>query len=133
MTYSNITALNVPPNISSHNIPKITKEKLLKIHICVAHTQLKNQERPGTYAEELNTVLNVNNLPNIIIPDDDAEQLVTGIMSYDTNQQLTPKEQQGLSRQSSADMTKAVAGRTSLLDYEESTEDYVTVCPTSIS
>ncbi len=43
---------------------------MLKINICVAHANYKNQERPGTYASELNKVLRANNLPNIIIPED---------------------------------------------------------------
>lgn len=51
-------------------MPEITKEELLKISICVAHAQCKNQDKPGTCAYELNRVLMANNLPNIIIPED---------------------------------------------------------------
>lgn len=54
MTYSNITVPNVPPKMSTYNIPKITKDEVLKIHICVADAQFTNQEWLGSYADELN-------------------------------------------------------------------------------
>ena len=40
---------------------------------CVAHAQNQEQKNPGTYKYELNRVLKANNLPTIIIPDDEQE------------------------------------------------------------
>ncbi len=37
MTYSNITESNLPPKMPTFNVPTITKDEMLKIHICVAH------------------------------------------------------------------------------------------------
>lgn len=54
-----------------YKLPTKTKEELLKIDICVAYAQSKNREKTGTYAYELNRVLKANNLPSIIILDDD--------------------------------------------------------------
>ncbi len=102
MTYTNITESNLPPKMTMYNIPKITKEEVLKIHICVAHAQVKNQERPGSYAVELNKVLRPNYLPNITIPDESSKQPFTGAVSLDSTQQVTPVQQQSLSRQSSS-------------------------------
>ncbi len=70
MTYSAISQTNLPSQMSSTKTPTVTKEELLKIHICVAHAQAKNQENPGSYSYELNKVLTANKLPNIIIPND---------------------------------------------------------------
>lgn len=55
--------------------------ELLKFHLCVAHAQFQNQERPGSYTHELNNILRANNLPNIIVPDDRSGQPVTGAES----------------------------------------------------
>ncbi len=101
MTYTNITEFNLPPKMTMYNIPKITKEEVLKIYIGVAHAQVKNQERQGSYAVELNKVVRENNLPNITIPDESPEQPLTGAVSLDSTQQVTPVQQQSLSRQSS--------------------------------
>ncbi len=101
MTYSDIAMTNLLPRMTSYHIPKITKEELLKIHICVAHAQVKNQETPGSYAMELNKALSANNLPNIIIPDDSTDQSEIGAVSLDPSQQDTPREEKSLSRQSS--------------------------------
>ena len=72
MTYSSITGTSLPPpKTPTFNVPIITKEEILKIHICVAHAQTKNQEKPGCYKNVLNKILTMNNLPNIIMPTDD--------------------------------------------------------------
>ncbi len=70
MTYSSFTQATIPSKMPSYSLPMITKEKLLKINICVAHAQNKKQQKHGTYAIELNKNLKANNLPNIIIPED---------------------------------------------------------------
>ncbi len=70
MTYSRITQATAPASLPIFNTPTIIKEELLKINICVAHAQFKNQEKPGTYKYELNRILKTNNLPSIAIPDD---------------------------------------------------------------
>ncbi len=51
-----------------HITPLITREEALKINICVSHAHYKNMESPGSYAEELNKILTLNNLPNIVVP-----------------------------------------------------------------
>ena len=68
MTYANITQASTPVTILAPKIPMITKEELLKIHICVVHAQGRDQANPGTYSDELNRVLEENNLPKIKIP-----------------------------------------------------------------
>ncbi len=65
--HSNITSQTLT---KSFTMPVVTKEELLKIHICIAHAHQKDVENPGTYGEELNKVLVANCLPKIIIPDD---------------------------------------------------------------
>ncbi len=70
MSYANRSQTTLPPRMPTYKIPEITKEELLKINICIAHSQAKKQEKPGTYASELNKVLTANKLPNIIIPND---------------------------------------------------------------
>ncbi len=72
------TVSQIIPSATSMTIPKVptvSKEELLKIHACVAHAQSKEQIKPGTYKHELNRVLRANNLPTIIIPDEDDETL----------------------------------------------------------
>ena len=103
MTYGNITGTNLPPpKMPTFNVPTITKEELLKIHICVAHAQTKNQEKPGCYSHELNKILTMNNLPNIIIPtDDDDEQPLIGATCPEPPISETPIQEQSLSRHSS--------------------------------
>ena len=59
---------NTPVTIPAPKIPMIKKEELLKIHICVAHAQGRDQANPGIYSDELNRVLEENNLPKIKIP-----------------------------------------------------------------
>ncbi len=105
MTYANITQSTTAPKTPTYNIPQITKEEMLKIHICVAHAQVKNQEKPGTYAKELNKILKVNNLPDIIIPDepeDTTDEPETGAIGQTTISKLETKIQKpSITRQSS--------------------------------
>ena len=71
------TVSKIIPSATSMTMPQmpsVTKEELLKIHTCVAHAQNKEQIKPGTYKYELNRVLKANNLPTIIIPDDEQER-----------------------------------------------------------
>ncbi len=75
-TYANIVQSLPFTSAQKLNIPVITKEEILKIHICVAHAQSKNQEKPGCYSYELNRILKANNLPNITIPDDEDEPII---------------------------------------------------------
>ena len=70
MTYSTVSQVNLPAKMPIFKMPTITKEELIKINICVAHAQAKNQQSPGTYSYELNRVLKANSLPTIIIPND---------------------------------------------------------------
>ncbi len=78
---------------------------MLKIHICVAHAQVKNQEKPGTYGKELNKILKVNNLPDIIKPDeseDTADEPEVGAIGQTTNLKPETKiKKPSISRQSS--------------------------------
>ena len=84
----------------------------------MAHAQTKNQEKPGCYNNVLNKILTMNNLPNLIIPTDDdddvspvqpltgatsKEQPITGAMSLQPPQDETPTPtlEQSFSRQSS--------------------------------
>ncbi len=64
---SSATSMTIP------KVPTVTKAELLEIHTCVAHAQTQEQREPGTYKYELNRVLKPNNLPTIIIPDDEKE------------------------------------------------------------
>ncbi len=43
MSYADVSQVTLPPRMPSFKIPQITKE-VLKINICVAHAQAKNQE-----------------------------------------------------------------------------------------
>lgn len=52
----------------TYSPPIITREDTLKINICVAHAHYMNIDKPGSYEEELNKVLKLNNLPCIKIP-----------------------------------------------------------------
>ncbi len=93
MTYSNIIQSTTLPKLPTYNLPQISKEELLKINICVAHAQIKNQEKPGSYTNELNKVLKANNLPDIIIPDeaeDNTEQMDDGANGLNTTENLEP-------------------------------------------
>ncbi len=69
ITYSSITQSSLPPKTPFYNLPVISKGEL-KINICTAHAQNKNQQKPGTYATQFNKTLKANNPPNIIIPED---------------------------------------------------------------
>ena len=69
-SYANVSQPSASTNPTS--TPIVTKEEILKIHICVAHAKSKEQENPGTYSTVLNNVLKANKLPTIIIPDDDT-------------------------------------------------------------
>ena len=51
-------------------------------------------------------------MPNILILDDISEQYVTDTVSVKTTPQYTPKEQQGLSRQSSVNNINITLGNT---------------------
>ncbi len=53
ITYASISQITFSSKIPEYKFPTITKEQLLKINICVAHAQSKNQEHPGIYAYEL--------------------------------------------------------------------------------
>ncbi len=89
MTYSNITQATIPLKMPTYNLPQISKEELLKINICVVHAQIKNQEKPGSYPNELIKVLKANNISNIIISDeseDNTEQLEAGAVGLDATQ-----------------------------------------------
>ena len=67
MSYASITQTTPPATMPSYTTPLVTKEEILKIHLCVAHAQNKDQKNPGTYKAELNKVLKANKLPTIII------------------------------------------------------------------
>ncbi len=91
MSYATISQTtssdNKMPNVQT---PIVTKEELLKIHICVAHAQSQNQITPGTYSSELNKVLKANNLPTIIIPEESDETIE--ITQQETEIGATAKE-----------------------------------------
>ena len=71
MSYAAISQTTSSENkMPSFQTPIVTREELLKIHICVAHAQNQNQITPGTYSSVLNKTLKANNLPTIIIPED---------------------------------------------------------------
>ena len=74
MTFASVS--QIIPSATSMTLPQVptvTKEEILEIHACVAHAQYKEQIKPGTYKYELNRVLKANNLPTIIIPDDEPD------------------------------------------------------------
>lgn len=48
MTFAGITKQNVQQHMPAFEMSQVTKEDLLKIYICVAHAQSKDQENPGT-------------------------------------------------------------------------------------
>lgn len=73
LTYASISQVTPKVTMPNMKFPSITKEEILKIHICIAHAQGKDQKKPGTYKTELDKVLKANNLPTIIIPDDSDE------------------------------------------------------------
>ncbi len=58
------------PTTGLWNVPAVTKEEMLKIHICVAHARMKDTDLPGSYETELNKILKLNNLPAIKVPKD---------------------------------------------------------------
>ena len=61
-----------------------TRDDTLKTNMCVAHAHYKNIDDPGTYAEELNTILTLNDLPSVKIPGDPDSELINT-----NNEQLT--------------------------------------------
>ncbi len=113
MTHSNITQSFKPPKMPTFNIPQVTKEEVLKIHICLAHAQIRKGQ-DHNYEVELNKVLKANNLPSITIPNENLAQSVEGAMSLPLAHEVTSTPQQGLSRQSSlSNLTARGEGATS--------------------
>ncbi len=73
LTYAGITMTNSTQkqkytHQTQQNIPTVTKDELLKIHTCIIHAHQRDLDNPGTYEQELNNALTLNNLPNIKIP-----------------------------------------------------------------
>ena len=99
------------------SVPMITKEELLKIHICITHAKMKEADHPGTYELELNRVLKANNLPSIIIPkDDDAGPSVT----TSTTSATTTATALLTSSKSASSTTQAVREKSSLERHQAS-------------
>ena len=74
MSYSSVISPSATASTNSNLLPPIvTKEEILKIHICAAHAQNQEQKKPGSYNYEFNRILKANNLPTIIIPPDEPE------------------------------------------------------------
>ena len=104
-TYATIAQHQTQQQIPMPKMPQITKEELLKINICVAHAHGKDQKNPGTYAYELDRTLKANNLPQIIIPDDEDTNVTgqtTGATSLPEIHPLKPAAR----RHSSSDLCR---------------------------
>ncbi len=71
MTYTGVTRslIQQQSETNHYSPPSISREDILRINICVSHSHYRNIEYPGTYEEELNKILKLNNLPSIKIPD----------------------------------------------------------------
>ena len=106
MTYANIAQASTTPKVATPILPQVSKEEILLIHICVVHAQVKDQQKPGTYAKELNKILKENKLPSVIIPDEPdvtAEQPEAAATSqYKTQQPESTAQTPSISRQSSS-------------------------------
>lgn len=101
MSYASISQSTTTPRMANPILPQISKEEILKIHICVIHAQVKDQQKPGTYAKELNKMLKENKLPSIIVPEDTDEQPQAAALLQDKTQK--PMQiAQSLSRDSSS-------------------------------
>ena len=107
MSYACVTQTTPPATMPSYTTPLVTKEEILKIHLCVVHAQNKDQKNPGTYKAELNKVLKANKLPTIIIPDEPEDnnessrtETVKGAMATEQSKP-EPKERRRLSRENS--------------------------------
>lgn len=65
MTYRQTTAANIQPpvtNMGSHNI-NVGKDTAATILTCMLHAHLINIAEPGSYNNEINKLLKLNNLP----------------------------------------------------------------------
>ncbi len=120
-SYANITQLNPTStnmSIQLQQTPTVSKEELLKIHICVAHAENQDQKKPGTYQYELNRTLKANNLPTIIIPDEENENNPGKTQAQAAATSNTPQtEQNKTSHVKRAKSTESLSGKN--IDPEE--------------
>ncbi len=66
--------------------PNITKEDTLKIQMCFVHAYYRNIENPGSYEDELNKILKINNLPSIKIPETPNSHKILSLQSQQQTQ-----------------------------------------------
>ena len=91
ITYSQATQKNTQ-NTTSNQSPNINNETHAKIFTCIIHAHLANIASPGSYEKELNSMLTLNNLPNIKAPSNPQSNK---IISNVYNQEELNKEGNG--------------------------------------
>ncbi len=80
-TYSNVTSANksmAPLNLPA-STPTIEKETAAKLMACLMHAYLINSTNPGTYNDEFNRALKLNNLPPIILPNNPPSKQIMNL------------------------------------------------------
>ncbi len=80
-TYSNVTSANksmAPLNLPA-STPTIEKETAAKLMACLMHAHLINSTNPGTYNDEFNRALKLNNLPPIILPNNPPSKQIVNL------------------------------------------------------
>ncbi len=124
MSYSSVITPSATASINSNFLPPIiTKEEILKIHICAAHAQNQEQKKPGSYNYEFNRILKINNLPTIIIPPEEPEQTPNNTQTQDEGAMAVaiadtdPETQIKTSKITKTKSTESLSGK--VIDAEE--------------
>ena len=96
MTFADTTTLRGTQQPHTQALPSqqsymITRDEALKIQMCFAHAHYKNIEKPGSYSDELNKILQANNLPSIIVPDTPNSQDILHITPQTQHTQIKTK------------------------------------------
>ncbi|MPC84372.1 hypothetical protein E2C01_079110 [Portunus trituberculatus] len=90
-SYSQATQnTNNSNNTNIHNI-NIEKDTATKILTCILHSHMHNIANPGSYNDELNKLLKLNNLPSIILPPNPPSK---SIMNPKADHEIITKEVQ---------------------------------------
>ena len=84
---------------SPHTIPAtplVEQDTAKKILSCMMHAHLMNSVEPGTYNDELNRALKLNNLPLIILPSNSPSKKIPNLNDnqHDPQGHQTTKAQQ---------------------------------------
>lgn len=68
-SFANIAKKWTIPPTYNNPASTVTSDDLLKINVCILHAHYRNIENPGSYENELNKILKLNNLPTVKVPE----------------------------------------------------------------